>query len=228
VIKVIWAAHRKPGMSDDAFYHHWGQVHGPLGSRCTTMRRYVQHHTLAEARDGRTPVPTHDGASIAWFDDVDGMLASYTSPEWDALRRDSPNLFDPGRPMDVVIASEHVVLDGKTTPSMVKLITLVRPHADISPAQFRRHWHDEHLRRCSETPALRRSVQNHRISDIDDPHQLSRRMTHHSWSEDWFDDLDALRSAVASPAWQMPHVGSTPLFDAWMPTVVARETPIVS
>lgn len=224
MIKVIWAAHRKPGMSDAAFYGHWQGVHGPLASRCTTMRRYVQHHTLPQAREG-TPAPTHDGASVAWFDSVEAMLVSYSSPEWNALREDSANLFDPSRPMDVVIASEHVLLDAPITPQMVKLITLVRARPGESPEDFRRRWHDEHLQRCSQTPELRRSVLNYGLNAVDDPHELSRGMTHDSWSEDWFDDLDALRRAVESPAWRGTE--SDAHADEASSIVIARETPIV-
>ena len=110
MIKVIWAAHRKPGMSDDDFYRHWGEVHGGHGRRVPGMRRYIQHHTLAEARDGGEPAPTRDGASIAWFDDVAGMAQSYATPEWQAMGTDAPNLFDMARGMDIAVARERPII----------------------------------------------------------------------------------------------------------------------
>jgi uncharacterized protein (TIGR02118 family) len=229
VIKVIWAAHRRPGMSDEDFYRHWGQVHGSLGTRVAKMRRYIQHHTLAEARDGGPPVPTHDGASISWFDDVPSMQESMTSPEWKALSADSPNLFDQSRKMDSVVATERVVVDGTTTPAMVKAIWIAHRNPGLSDEEFFGHWFNIHGTLGAQAPGVRRYVQNHAITDPN-AYAFHGGMTHDGWSEMWFDDLQAMRKALASPEWQALSADGPNVFDRSRPmsVVVARERPIIA
>ena len=80
MIKVIWAADRVPGFSDEEFYGWWRNVHGMKEFGHTQVRRYVQHHTLAEARQGEAGTqPTRDGASVGWYDDLAQMQESYAN-----------------------------------------------------------------------------------------------------------------------------------------------------
>lgn len=228
MVKVIWAAHRKPGMSDDDFYRHWAEVHSGYGRQVAGMRRYIQHHTLAEARVGGEPVPTHDGASIAWFDDVPSMKQSMASPAWQMLSKDSPNLFDQSRRMDVVVATERVVVDGAKTPTMVKAIWIAHRKPGLSDEEFFGHWYERHGALAAKAPGVRRYVQNHALPD---PNAYAFRggMTHDGWSELWLDDLAALRRVLASPEWQALREDGANVFDRSRPmsVVVARELPII-
>jgi len=105
MVKVIWAFSRKPGLGLIEFQEHWHDVHGQLGSKLPGMRRYVQNHALPEAYAVR-PM-THDGFSEAWWDDLESLRQSRTSPEWAALHADGLTLFT--YPMAVVVARETVI-----------------------------------------------------------------------------------------------------------------------
>lgn len=184
MIKAIWAAQRVPGMSDEAFYRHWGEIHGGLGRRVLGMRRYVQHHTLPEARGGALAV-THDGASVAWFNELVSMKESFATPEWGAMRDDAPNLFDPAQPMAVVFAAERVIVDGPTTPTMVKLIAVAGRAAGLSVADFQQRWAEGHGAFGARVPGLRRYVQNHALPE---GYSGTPPINHDGWAELWFDD----------------------------------------
>jgi uncharacterized protein (TIGR02118 family) len=223
MIKVVWAAMRKPGMPDEAFYRHWTEVHGTLGARVSGMRRYVQHHTLPEARGGE-PAPTHDGASIAWFDDLASLRSRLASVEWRALSNDAPNLFDRSTPMSVVVATERPVVDGATAPGMVKAIYVAARQPGLSVEEFQERWFAVHGALCARVPALRRYVQNHALPEA---YSGTPVLTHDGWSELWFDDLDSLRAAVASAEWLALREDGRTLFAQPMSVVVARERTIV-
>jgi len=107
MIKVIWAFSRKPGLALDEFQEHWHDVHGHLGARLPGLHRYVQNHSLPEAYAIRTM--THDGFSEAWWDDLESLQQSRSSPEWDALSSDGQTLFS--YPMAVIVARETVIKD---------------------------------------------------------------------------------------------------------------------
>jgi len=224
MIKAIWAAQRVPGMSDEAFYRHWGEVHGGLGRRVVGMRRYVQHHTLAEARGGGGVPVTHDGASVAWFADLGVMRESFATPEWQAMGADSPNLFDPAQPMAVAFARERVIVDGPTTPTMVKLIAVVRRAPGLAVAEFQQRWAEGHGALGARLPGLRRLVQNHALPEA---YEGKPSMTHDGWAELWFDDLAALQRSMASPAWQTLADDGATLFAAPLVAVIARERLII-
>jgi uncharacterized protein (TIGR02118 family) len=105
MIKVIYIASRKPGLSLEEFQQHWFEVHAELGSRVPGLRRYVQNHGLPEAYSLR-PM-THDGFSELWFDDLASLQRARASAEWSRLSEDGQTLF--AYPMAVVVAHEGVI-----------------------------------------------------------------------------------------------------------------------
>jgi uncharacterized protein (TIGR02118 family) len=223
MIKVIWAAHRRPGLSDEEFYRLWHDVHGPFYTRTTPgLRRYIQHHTLAQARGG-DPAPTHDGASIGWFDDLATLRNRPPSPVTTVQGENGDTPF--ARPMSVVVATERVVVDGPTRSGMVKAIWIARRKPGLSDEEFFSHWYDVHGALWSKVPGVRRYVQNHALPEARDGRNPT--LTHDGWSEMWFDDLESMRQVMAAPERQAPREDGLTLFERPMDVVVAKESPIV-
>ena len=119
---------------------------------------------------------------------------------------DDAQLFDrsPGWPLHhkraSVIGTERVVLEGDTTPDMVKGIFIVSRKPGLSLQEFSEHWFDAHGPLVAQVPGLRRYVQTHALPEA----YVTRGMmgiTHDGFSELWFDDPAALRSAMDSPEW---------------------------
>ena len=229
MIKVVAPALMHPGARTlEEFHNYWARSHGPLFSRTKDLRRYVQHLTLPEAY-GHGPVPTYDGVSMFWYDDLAALRAPSNLPEAialrEAVREDDRQLFDrlPGWPSShkraSVVAEERVIVDGETSPEMVKAIFIASKLPGLTLAEFFEHWHDVHGPLAARLPGLRRYVQNHAIQEA----YSFRGMTHDGWSELWFDNLEALYAAVASPEWGALREDGAQLFAQPMGVGVARE-----
>lgn len=231
MIKAIAAAIRHPTNRTLAdFQRYWAESHGSVFAYVDIPqpRRYVQHITLPEAYDG-TPTPTHDGASMFWYDSLEAMRTPPSTPETIALREaigaDDRQLFDrlPGWPLHhkraSVVAAERVIVDGPTTPEMVKIILIGSRLPGLTLQEFSEHLYDVHGALAAKLPGLRRYVQNHAIQEA----YAIRPMTHDCWSELWFDDLDSLRRAFASPEAEPLRADGATLFARPAAIVIARE-----
>jgi uncharacterized protein (TIGR02118 family) len=254
MIKIISAANMHPtNRTRDEFFPYWRQRHGPLFARTPQLRRYVQHFSVPEAYSTNQP-PTHDGASMFWYDDLDALrdpespkLADvitredgalydhyvaarrYGDPETmtlqETVRADDRQLFDRSLdwPLDgrraTVVARERVVVDGTTTPDMIKVLYTASKKPGLSTAEFQQHWFEIHGQLGARVPGLRRYVQNHGIPEA----YALRATTHDGFSELWFDDVEALQRARASAEWVKLSEDGQTLFAYPMSVVVAHE-----
>lgn len=210
------------------FHRYWAESHGPLYTNNSDLRRYVQHLTLPEAF-GHDPSPTFDGVSMFWFDEYVPLGAGKTDRANEVLHEevsaDDAQLFDRtvSWPTHLkrasVVATEHVVVDGPTTPDMVKAIFIAARLPGLTLKEFFEHWGTVHASLGSAVPGLRRYVQNHGLPAA----YAAGVQTHDGWSELWFDDLASLHAAVGSPAWQALREDGATLFAQPMGVVVARE-----
>lgn len=235
MIKAIYVVATHRGLSLEEARQHWFEVHGRLGADTPGLRRYVQHHTLFAAYNN-TPRPTHDGASIVWFDNIDALTQGEASPPWQAMASDGRCGVYGGRqlfqyPMPFAIAKESVIVEGETSPLMVKGIGVAAKLDDVSRDEFHDHWLNVHGPLAARVPGIRKYVQNHTIKAA----YKQPRVTFDGWSEAWFDDFDAFKLAIASPEWTALAAdgksglpGGRPLFDySKMCLVIGRERQIV-
>lgn len=143
----------------------------------------------------------------------------------ETVRADDQQLFDRSIdwPLDArrtsVTAIERVVVDGATTPSMVKAVVVAARLPGLTLDEFQRHWHEVHGPLGARLPGLRRYVQNHALPEA----YAVRGLTHDGWAELWFDDLAALQHAWTSPEFEALHKDGQTLFAPHRSVVVARE-----
>ena len=118
-----------------------------------------------------------------------------------------------------VVAEENVIVDGQTSPEMVKAIFIASKMPGLTLDEFFVHWQHVHGPLAAKVPgpaALRPEPRR--------PRELCRQdETHDGWSELWFDDVSSLRAAVASPEWQALAEDGATLFTYPMGIGVARE-----
>jgi uncharacterized protein (TIGR02118 family) len=230
VIKVLAPAIKNPERRTLAeFHNYWAVSHGPLFTNTRALRRYVQHLTLPEAYGDKDPVPTYDGCSMFWYDDLDALRNPSNDPVdialREAVRSDDAQLFDriDNWPLHhksaSVVAEERIIVDGEIKPGMVKAIWVVTRMPGLTHQQLFKHWYEVHGALGAKCPGIRRYVQNHAIPEA----YAFRGMTHDGWSEAWFDDLDSLHEAVKTPQWDALREDARNLFTAPMGVGVARE-----
>jgi uncharacterized protein (TIGR02118 family) len=108
MIKLIYCITKKPGLTDDAFFSYWKDVHGPIGARIPGLRRLVQSRRVNIPGDKYQP--DFDGMAELWFDDIDALLAARQSAEWQASHADEANFIDNSR-VAYFVSVEHVIVD---------------------------------------------------------------------------------------------------------------------
>ena len=109
MIKLVYCITKKPGLTDEEFFHYWENVHGPIGARIPRLRRLVQSHRLSVPGDKHQP--DYDGMAELWFDDVQALLAARQSPEWKASSEDEANFIDLSK-VAYFVSEEHIISGG--------------------------------------------------------------------------------------------------------------------
>jgi uncharacterized protein (TIGR02118 family) len=235
------------------FHRYWAETHGPLFCNTRRLRGYVQHLTLPEAYGGDPAptydgvsmffydnpsgqgVATNDPEVLELLHGIFGVPVEpregieEADPRDVALLRavlkDDAQLFDRSTTWPMhhkrasVVAEERVILDGPTTPDMVKGIFIASKLPGLTHAEFFARWQHHHGPLAAKAPGLRRYVQNHAIPDA----YANGTQTHDGWAEMWFDDLDSLRAAIASPEWLAVTEDGATLFAQPVGVGVARE-----
>lgn len=108
MIKAIFGAKRKPGMSREAFAEYWTTTHAEIGKRLPGVRRYVINLAATVGSSGRE-LP-YDGFAEVWWDDLESLRRASSSPEYQAALADEPNLFDLSTVFRIVV-EEHPMIE---------------------------------------------------------------------------------------------------------------------
>ena len=132
MIKTVMCIRRKPGLTREAFEHHWKHVHAPLIMRLKDdlrILRYVQSNANEEIvsevlRQQRNGPAKFDGLGQAWFGSIQDLVEVASSPAsakaLEALREDELKFIDLDNSPMFVVEEETVfdTLQGQTaTPN---------------------------------------------------------------------------------------------------------------
>jgi len=106
---------------------------------------------------------------------------------------------------------------------MVKAIYLIRRKSTLSTEDFHRYWRDVHGAIAARIPGLRRYVQCHAITANGDQSEYDGA------AEAWFDDMEAVRRAVASPEYAAARADEARFIDLDRTTLIfTEEVPILA
>jgi len=108
MIKLVYCVTKKADLTDEEFFRHWKNVHGPIGAQIPGVRRLVQSHRLAVPEDRYQP--DYDGMAELWFDDVQALLEARQSPQWKASSEDEAKFIDHSR-VAYFVSQEHMIVD---------------------------------------------------------------------------------------------------------------------
>jgi uncharacterized protein (TIGR02118 family) len=196
MIKVIYFFKRRPGMSVEDFQAHWRTTHADIIVALPGIRRYVQNHVLPSAY--RKGEPAFDGVAESWFDDTQTLKALAAAPQYAAVLADEPKFID-GATMGSIITEEHVIKDGPAPAGGIKTVDLVTHKPDMPLEAFFKYWREDHGALGAAAPAVRRYVQSHTRRSI---YASGRTPAYDGAAMMWFDDMNALRAAAATPEFE--------------------------
>ena len=86
MIKLVYCITKKPGLTDEQFFHYWERVHGPMAARLPHLRRLVQSPRLTVPGDKFQP--DYERMAALWVDDALAVLAALNiADEYQILKR---------------------------------------------------------------------------------------------------------------------------------------------
>ena len=111
---------------------------------------------------------------------------------------------------------------------MVKLIYVFARKPGMSVEEFQRYWREEHGPIAARIPGVRRYVQCHVLPELYDRDPSREGPAYDGAAELWFDDLDAMRRAMASPEVEAAREDERNFIDhSRVFAIVTEEKPVV-
>ena len=111
---------------------------------------------------------------------------------------------------------------------MIAAISMMRRRADISVAQFRKHWLDPHGVLTAGLPGVRHYIQSH---VVESPHNnaLARELDLMGFPELWFDPtttaISPTRRRASPSATSIPSSSSVPSNASWLSRRIVKAAP---
>ena len=108
MIKSMALLSKKPGISDEEFYYHWKEIHGPLAVKLIPgMKKYIQDHLV------KLPgvINEFNGIAEVWFDDLKAwqyFMSWRQTDEAKTLIDDENKFIDKSRRIRLIV-EEHPI-----------------------------------------------------------------------------------------------------------------------
>ncbi|ONI84781.1 ethyl tert-butyl ether degradation protein EthD [Saccharothrix sp. ALI-22-I] len=195
MIHQLIFASPKPGMTEAEFQRYWLEEHAVrYASKIPQIRKYKIDTRVPVGDNGAEPL--WSGIAEIWLRPEE-QIASLQTPEFlEGARLDEPKWAAFWKSL-VLDTNAHEVVEPPRGEG-VKLVRLVKRREGLSLASFRELSLGKHAELVAEVPGLRGYVQGHTVdgaygigeATLDAAYQL------------WFDDVDALAAAQASPQFQ--------------------------
>ncbi len=190
----------KPGMTAEEFQDYWVHVHAvKFAAKIPQIRRYLIDSRVPFDGDRGTPALPHQGMAEIWLANEEEQLASLQTEEFlQGARLDEPNWA--AFWMTIVLDTDaHEIVPGppltEASPSWVKLTTLIKRRPGLSLDDYREQTLGDYAPAVSGLPGLRRHLHAH----TRDGFYTFGEAGFDSVEQIWFDDVDALGEALASP-----------------------------
>jgi len=112
VIKLIAVVGKRPGWTDEEWYSHYYDQHGPLvaatkGFTENTIR-YRQNYVLGKSSGNSfEQAPPRNGVTELWFHGMDALARAFSAPDYQAMVRPDEALFADPESIILAIGTEH-------------------------------------------------------------------------------------------------------------------------
>jgi uncharacterized protein (TIGR02118 family) len=198
MIKGLFFARRKPGISPRKFQHYWRTTHAEITKPLTHILWYIQSHTLLSSYSNPDmpnggSEPAYDGMATMWFNSMEERRVGNMTSAAQAAIDDQANFTE-------LSARRFLMTDGVVQkdgpPGGIHLVALAMRKSGSSVEEFQRYWREHHGPLAVRIPGLRRYVQNHPRPEL---YGGRNAPLCDGVAEAWFDSLEELEQSNASP-----------------------------
>jgi len=107
---------------------------------------------------------------------------------------------------------------------VIKVIYIIRRKPGMSAEDFHRYWREVHGPIAARIPGMRRYVQSHAVA-VD----MVGSSDYDGAAEAWFDDVDAVRQALASPEYAAAREDEARFIDLGRTMLIlTEEVPVIA
>jgi uncharacterized protein (TIGR02118 family) len=201
MIKGLFFARRKPGISPAGFQEYWRTTHADITRSLLHIRHYIQSHTLLTSYGNpNLPYggsdPLYDGMATMWFNSIEERRQGNMSPQAHVAIADQAN-FTELSARRFLLCNEVIQKEGTADPAAaVHLIALAIRKPGMSVEAFQKYWREHHGPLASMVPGLRRYVQDHPLPEL---YGSRNEPLCDGVAEAWFDSLEDLQRSTHTP-----------------------------
>lgn len=200
MVKGLFFAKRKPGISPRDFQQYWRTTHADITRPLIHIRHYIQSHTLLSSYGDPNPLygesnPPYDGMATMWFNSTEERRVGNLTPAAKVAINDQAN-FTELSTRRFLLANEAVQKDGAVAASGVHLIALLSRKPGMSVEGFQNYWREHHGPLAAKVPGLRRYVQDHPMPEL---YGSRNAPLCDGVAEAWFDSLEDLQRSTETP-----------------------------
>jgi uncharacterized protein (TIGR02118 family) len=199
MIKGLFFAKRKAGMSPRDFQQYWRTRHADITRPLSHIVVYVQSHTLLSTYDDPNIAlggnPPYDGMATMWFNSLEERRVGNMTPAARAAIEDQAN-FTELSSRRFLLTNEVLVKQGPADSASVHLIALAHRKSGMNVAEFQKYWREHHGPLAARIPGLLRYVQNHPMPEL---YGSRNEPLCDGVAEAWFASLDDLQRSIQTP-----------------------------
>ena len=200
MVKGLFFARRKPGISAADFQSYWRTTHADHTRPLIHVLHYIQSHTLLSSYDNPNlpygqSVPPYDGMATMWFNSTEERRVGNLTPAAQVAIDDQVN-FTELTTRRFLLTTEVVQKEGTAAASSVHLIALLWRKYGLSVEEFQSHWREHHGPLAARVPGLRRYVQDHPLPEL---YGGRNAPLCDGVAEAWFDSLEDLQRSTDMP-----------------------------
>jgi uncharacterized protein (TIGR02118 family) len=197
MVKGLFFAKRKPGISPRDFQQYWRTKHAELTRPLTHILCYIQSQTLLSSYGNPdlpygANVPPYDGMATMWFNSTDERRLGNLTPAAQVAINDQAN-FTEMSARRFLLTSEVVQKDGSANGCGVHLVALITRKPGLGVEEFQKYWREHHGPLAAVIPGLRRYVQNHPLPEL---YGGRNAPLCDGIAEAWFDTVDSLQRSI--------------------------------
>jgi uncharacterized protein (TIGR02118 family) len=152
MVKIVRLMKRRKDLTSAQFKDYWLKRHAEHERRAieaTPLQKVVASFATGEVALGGT-VPPFDGMVTLYFRSLEDARATFSGPATAAMRGDAKNFVDLAHAPPQIFADEYLMSE-KPDAAMamkksrqLKIVRTVHRRRDLSHAQFRDHWLNNH------------------------------------------------------------------------------------